>query len=219
VRVVRGRDLAEVSEAEVAALAAAHEGLTVDVGTGDGRLAYACARRHPQRLVVGMDPARDQMRETSWRALRKPSRGGLPNVLFVWAGVEAPPAELKGRADRVAVILPWGRLMVGLTLALPDILEGLRALAAPGARFDLVLGADVWQDPVPADLRDLPEVTVDYVESVLVPAYERHGLRIVESRMLAREEIAGLATTWARRLAHGRDEPRFVYVRALAAPS
>jgi 16S rRNA (adenine(1408)-N(1))-methyltransferase len=216
VQVVRGRQLAELPAREFEALLAAHQSLTVDVGTGDGRFAYGLARRHPDRLVVGLDTARDRMREISWRAQRKPSRGGLANLLLVWASVEQPPPELRGRADEVHVVLPWGRLLAGLVLASPAVLDGIRGLASPGATIHLVLGADVWSDPVPMEVRDLPEVTVAYAHRVLEPAYRDRGLCLIEARQLGPEEIAELRSSWARRLAGGRPQPRFVSLRVLA---
>jgi 16S rRNA (adenine(1408)-N(1))-methyltransferase len=213
VRVVRGREVAEVSGDELTGLLDEYDGLTLDVGTGDGRFAYDYARIHPGRFVIGMDPAPEPLREVSHRALRKPSRGGLANVMFVWSSVEQPPHELQGRASEVFVVLPWAKLMAGLVLAQPDVLGGLLALATPDATLRFVLGADVWTDPVPADLVDLPEVTPEYVDATLSGAYAMQGLRITEARMLSKEEIDALHSTWARRLAHGRERPRFVYLK------
>lgn len=212
--VVRGRELVELDRSDLERALAPYRRLVLDVGTGDGRFAYAHAKRHPDRFVIGMDPAREQMREVSSRALRKPARGGLPNVMYVLASAEMPPEELLGLADEVHVVLPWARLMVGLVLAHPDVLAGLRALAAPGAAIELTLGADVWADPVPIEARDLPELTEEYARTTLAPAYAAAGLPIVEARMLSNEEIAAIPSSWARRLAHGRRAPRFVRLRA-----
>ena len=214
VRVVRGRRVVEVTREELEALAGRYEGLTADVGTGDGRFAYAYARRHPGRFVVGLDPSRERLRETSSRSLRKPSRGGLPNLMFAWASVERPPPELAGRAGDVYVVLPWGALLRGVVQPQADVLAGLRSLLAPGGQLQLFLGADVWSDPVPVEVRDLPEPTLERVEATLGPAYAAQGLRVEEARLLSREEIDALPSSWARRLAHGRESPRFLSIRA-----
>jgi 16S rRNA (adenine(1408)-N(1))-methyltransferase len=217
VRVVRGRQVVEVGAAQLDSLLERYQGLTIDVGTGDGRFAYAHARRHPERLVIGLEPSRERLRETSWRALRKRSRGGLPNVMFVWSGVEQPPAELAGRATELHVALPWGRLLEGVVRPLPEVLAGLRYLAAPEGWLRLVLGADIWKDPVPVEVRGLPEVTPEYVEQVLRPAYAGQGLSITRVGLLSPTEIADLPSSWARRLAHGREQPRFLALEAVAA--
>ena len=216
VRVVRGREVVEVDATELADVLQSYSGLTVDVGTGDGRFAYMYARRNPHRFVVGLDPSRERLRETSSRALRKPSRGGVPNAMFVWGSAEKPPAELEGRADQVYVILPWGKLLRGVVLGERGVLAGLRSLSTPNAALRVVLGADVWTEPVPVEVRDLPELTLEYLETELTSAFATHGLRVARVYELPRDEIAGLRSSWARRLSHGRERPRFLAIDAVA---
>src|SRR6266508_2372963 len=188
--VVRGKDVAELDQAALADLARGCERLVVDVGAGDGRFAYAYARDHPEAFVVALDPVKENLRELSHRALRKPGRGGLPNVLFVWGVVERPPPELAGRVF----------------------------LARAGAALDLVLNAEVWEEPVPLEARDLPRLTVDYVGATLAPRFHARGIEIRQVGRLAREEIERLPSTWARRLSHGREHPNFVHVEAVLRP-
>ena len=207
--VVRGREVVEAG-LDLDGYGSLH----VDVGTGDGRYAYALAKADPRRLVVGIDALRENLAEMSRKAARKPARGGLPNVLFVAASAETPPAELAGRADEVSVILPWGRLMVGLIRPDDDVLAGLAALAKPGAAMRFVLNAEVWGDPVPVEARDLPEPTPERVLGELAPRYAAHGIEVGEARLMTLEEIRALPTTWARKLASSRALPRFVYVSA-----
>lgn len=217
-QVVRGKRLVDVGAGEVDELLSRHARVAVDVGTGDGRLPYALARERPDTLAVGIDVNADNLRETSLRALRKPSRGGLPNVLFAIADAEHPPAELAGRADEVHVILPWGKLMVGLLRADPGVLGGLAVLAKPGASLHVVLNGEVWADPVPVEARDLPDPTVGYVDEVLAPAYRRAGIVVEPAREMAAEAIRAMASTWAKRLQHGRPHPRFVEIDGAFAP-
>jgi 16S rRNA (adenine(1408)-N(1))-methyltransferase len=216
--VVRGKDVAELDQATLDELAHGRERLVVDVGTGDGRFAYAYARDHPEAFVVALDPVKENLRELSHRALRKPGRGGLANVLFVWGVVERPPAELAGRADELHVVLPWGRLARGLLLADPEVLDGLVFLARPGAALDAVLNAEVWEEPVPVEARDLPRLTVEYVAEELAPRLGERGIEVRRVGWLGRAEIDRLQSTWARRLSHGREHPRFVHVEAVLHP-
>lgn len=207
--VVRGREVVD------AALPADDfDRVHVDVGTGDGRYAYALAKADPRLLVVGVDALRENLAEMSHKASRKPAKGGLPNVVYVAASAEAPPAELLGVADEVSVILPWGRLMVGLIRPDADVLAGLAAVAKPGAAMRFVLNAEVWGDPVPVEARDLPEPTPERVLHELAPAYAGHGIEVAEARLMTLEEVRGLTSTWAKKLASSRVLPRFVYVSA-----
>src|SRR5512146_2508290 len=124
---------------ELTQLVAAHDGVTVDLGCGDGRFAYRYAREHPERFVIGVDPVAENMRELSARAARKPARGGLPNALYAVASVELLPGELRGIASEIFVTLPWGSLMRGLILAEPVVLDGIASLARAGAELRIVL--------------------------------------------------------------------------------
>jgi 16S rRNA (adenine(1408)-N(1))-methyltransferase len=188
--------------------------VVVDVGTGDGRFAYSNAGEHPDALVIGIDAISERLAELSAKAARKPAKGGRPNALFVRASAESPPAELRGRADEVHVVLPWGALLAGTLLARPDVMHGLVALARPGATITVVFNAEPWEESTPKDLTDLPAVTVDYVEHTLRAAYRAFGIELDEARSLDEDEVRALPTTWARRLAasHG-GRPRFVLAR------
>ena len=106
---------------------------------------------------------RENVRNYSARAGRKPERGGLPNVLYVVASVEHVPEELRALTDEVYVTLPWGSLMRGLILGEAAVLDGVAALARPGAVVHIVLNTRIFEDPVPIEARDLPELTPEYV--------------------------------------------------------
>lgn len=169
--------------------------------------------------MVGLDPAAGQLADTSRRAARPPARGGLPNLLFVQATAQHPPAELTGRADEIRVTLPWGDLLEGLALAEPVVLDGLAALARPGARLRVVVnGADWGQARAPRRMRRLPQLTPEHARTTLAPAYALHGIQVTAARHLTDGEIRALESTWAKRLAHGRDGLRLTLIDAWIAP-
>jgi 16S rRNA (adenine(1408)-N(1))-methyltransferase len=177
----------------------------IDVGTGDGRAAYALAKASPDILVVGLDVTHQQLVETSRRASRRPARGGAPNLLFVLARAQEPPSELCGRADDIRVTLPWGDLLEGVALAEPGVLGGLATLARPGARLRIVVNGEPWSTNAPKRMRQLPQLTPEYVRSELVDRYADHGIAIKDTRRLTRREIDDLHSTWAKKLRSGRD--------------
>ncbi|MDE3097668.1 MAG: class I SAM-dependent methyltransferase, partial [Chloroflexota bacterium] len=187
--VVRGKRTEQIDAPALLALIAPYEGVTVDVGTGDGAFAYRYARAHPRRLVIGLDPVRENMREYSARAARKPERGGLPNVLYAIASIEQVPAELYGIADELYVNLPWGSLMRGIILGEATVLGGLASLGREGAVLRAVVNTRIFDDPVPIDARDLPEPTPEYVRATLAPLYARRGLRIEQARLFDADEL------------------------------
>lgn len=215
--VIEGKRRREMTAAELQErmAAAGTTRVVVDVGTGDGRFAYAHAGTRPDSFVVGVDAIAERLDELSAKAARKPAKGGRANVLFVRASVEGPPAELVGVADEVHVLLPWGALLVGTMLAEPAVMAGLVALAKPaGAELTVVFNAEVWEDSTPHHMVDLPAVTVDYVEQTLRPAYREFGIELTDVHEMDPAQVKAMPTTWAKKLSHGR-HPKFV--RAIGA--
>jgi hypothetical protein len=156
-------------------------------------------------LVVGLDVVHKRLVETSRRAGRRRERGGVPNLMLALARAQEPPAELLGRADEIRVSLPWGDLLEGIASADGTVLDGLAALARPGAGVRIVVNGAPWQSNAPVRMRRLPQLTPEYVVSTLADPYAAHGIVIKESRPLTDDEIEGLHSTWAKRLRSGRD--------------
>src|SRR2546423_7188 len=86
-------------------------------------------------------------------------------------------------------------------------IDALARIARPGAPIRIILNTRIFDDPLPIEARDLPEVTPEYVRAALAPAFARHRIDLDDARYLAAEEVAGLETTWAKRLSHRRPPP------------
>ena len=78
----------------------------IDIGTGDGRFVSAMAKRAPNKFFIGIDANVKPLEKPSMKATRKPNKGGLPNVMFVQAAVEALPEEFTGVADEIHIHFP-----------------------------------------------------------------------------------------------------------------
>jgi 16S rRNA (adenine(1408)-N(1))-methyltransferase len=211
--VVRGRTTGTLTASEFAALRAGHDRVVVDVGAGDGRAVYRLAREQPRWLVIGLDPAAARMAEMAARSGRRPDRGGAPNALYVRGTAEVPPQPLHGAADELHVMLPWGRLLTGIVLGEPDVVRGLRRLAVPDAPLDVTVGTEIWRDPVPVEIRDLPELTLSYVDEVLRSRLADAGWRVDVAEEFT--DPGRLPSSWGRRLSD-RTRAGFFHVRATA---
>ena len=211
-RVVGKDRTARMPAEELAARRTAAARTLVDVGTGDARYAYVRASERPDWLVIGIDALDAPMGEIAYRASRKPARGGLDNLVLLRGAIDALPEELRGIADEVTVLLPWGRLLEGIVLADDDVLTGLAALAQPGARYEVVLNGEIWEESLPARFEHLPVPTPAYIAAVVAPGCARAGITLGPARYLTAEEAKSLPTTWARKLGHGRAHPTFVRV-------
>ena len=214
-RIVIGR---KVEELTGGALRARIDGrrVTLDIGAGDGAFAYRYARAHADRFVIALDPVAENMREASAKAARKPARGGAENVVFAVASAERAPDELRGLADEIFVTLPWGSLMRGLILGDEDVLNGIARMARDGATVTIVLNTRIFEDPVPVDARDLPELSPEYARATLAPRYAAHGIEIERAEWVDADAFGALETTWAKRLAHRR-APRSLGIVARVA--
>lgn len=188
----------------------------VDLGAGDGRWAYRFAREDARAFVIAIDPVGENLAEASAKAAKKPERGGAPNAMFAVAAVEALPPDLAAIADALRVTLPWGSLMRGIILGDAAALRGIASLMRRGAAAHIVLNTRIFDDPVPLDARDLPEVTPDYVRTSLAAPFAAAGIEITDTRFLDADEVAALGTTWAKRLSHRRP-PRSVLIEARRA--
>ncbi len=88
-------------------------GIVLDIGTGDGRFVSVCARQNLNKFYIGIDANPRPLEKISEKIHRKPTKGGLSNVLFIQAAVEDLPSELDGVADEVHIHFPWGSLLRG----------------------------------------------------------------------------------------------------------
>ncbi|GAB3478454.1 class I SAM-dependent methyltransferase [Amycolatopsis cihanbeyliensis] len=199
-RRIVGKQVLELAATEFDELLAAHRGAVLDVGTGDGKHAQYVAQRNPELLVIGLDAAKDGMREISAKAASR--KRGLANLVYVWASAEGLPAELHGITD-LRILMPWGSLLRGVLGSDPDMLRGLAAVCAPGATMLITLNLHAWRPPVP-EVGDRPEPTPDSAADMLAGIYTEVGWRLDEARYFGQEEVRALATSWTRRLNSSR---------------
>ena len=184
--------------ADIRAWAAPFQDVVVDLGTGDGRYVRHLAAAHPTVGWIGVDLCHANLRESARRA--------PTNALFVIADALAMPAPLHGMAGRVTIEFPWGSLLRGLVDGDRTLVDGIAALGKPGVALDLdmclnagALAEEGW----------LLEAGVERVATAL----RHHGISKVAMRRLGQAELRCLPTTWAKRLAFGRD-PRAVRLEA-----
>jgi hypothetical protein len=177
--------------------------VTIDLGTGDGRLPYVLARDTPDRFFVGIDANAAGLRRFSGRA----DRERLGNLVYVRAAAEALPSELTGVADRVTAILPWGSLLAAVARPSVEVLRGVRALCRRGATVTVVFGLDAARDRAEAARLGLPPLDERHLRSALASGYASAGFTVVSMRPVDADHLARWPSSWARRLAFGLTRP------------
>jgi 16S rRNA (adenine(1408)-N(1))-methyltransferase len=201
VECIRGKTSTEIGADALDAGVARYDDVLIDVGTGDGRYVLHVARTSPTCLAVGVDACRDNLRRTSRKA--------PPNALYIIANALAlPKEELGGMASKVTINFPWGSLLTGLLDGEPMLLEGLLAISRPGAALEVRLNAGALAEA---------GYTLESGAARIRQALHEGGFEVAADLMwLDARELRQCPTTWARRLAYGRD-PRAVCLRAMLA--
>ncbi len=160
----------------------------IDLGTGDGRFALDFAMRNPDWFVIGLDACRENLREHS-HAVR-------PNLLFAICEAQSLPWELTGMASRLTINFPWGSLLGGLLSGQPALMRGLASIATPQATLEVRLNAGAL-----AEEGTTLSAGTDQVHDMLVQA----GWLMDPPQSISVPALRSLPSTWARRLAFGRD--------------
>jgi 16S rRNA (adenine(1408)-N(1))-methyltransferase len=193
---IQGKHSLPIESAALLRQIARYDDVLVDMGAGDGRFVCHMAQAHPEHFVIGIDACRENLHASSRRA--------PDNALFLIANALALPPDLANIAMRLTINFPWGTLLTGLLDGDAALLSGLARLARPGAILELHLNGDAlagagWPlDAGGARVRQ----TLRAAGFVPGPATS-----------LGAAELRALPTTWAHRLAFGRD-PRALYLAA-----
>jgi len=187
------------------------EGVVVDIGTGDGRFVYRSAEKNPNKFYIGIDANAAPLEKISMKATRKPSKGGLPNVLFVQAAIENLPDELNETADEIHIHFPWGSLLRAVVTGDETVLAALRRICAPEASLEIIIGIDEMRDRTEIERLGLPKLSDEYLQKTLIPKYVAADFEMLESGVLNPEEWSRLETSWARKL-QSNDNRKCVYL-------
>ncbi len=176
----------------------------MDLGTGDGRFVVDTARAHPLHFVIGVDACRDNLREASRRA--------PANALFLIANVLTLPPEFTGLASAVTINFPWGTLLTGLLDEHEDapLWATLARVARPGATLAINLNGGAL-----AEAGWSLEAGAEQARRLA----GRAGFRMSAPHTLAADDLRAFPTTWARRLAFGRDPRALALAGRYLAPS
>jgi len=201
VELVRGKVRTPVPAARVREAAAKFQEVGIDVGTGDGRWAYRMARAHPDRFCLGIDANAAGMRDVSFRAGRKPSRGGVSNVWFIRAAVETLPAGLEHLADHITIFYPWRRLLDGILKPDPGVIRPIGLLGKHGAQILIYINESALHPGI--HLADPVECST--LLARLRPPYAEAGIVLTSCRI-----ASGPGTTWGDRVGQGRPAPSVV---------
>ncbi len=212
-RVMKGKGLVEMDLPALTELVSHYDDIALDIGTGDGKFVYKQAQSHSRTFFIGLNSSPANLQEYSTKILRSPQKGGLSNVLYVIANVEQLPHELDHTADTIFVHFPWGSLLKSIVVGNELTLTNIARVGKPDADLEILVNYNVFFDPIPLEILDLPDMNIEYIDDTLVPLYAQAGIAILERSYIGKDEMKAIPTTWSKKLAYGR-KPRTVYLRA-----
>ena len=192
---IRGKTSLDLDISGLEARLADYKRIILDLGTGDGRYVRSLAAEHPDWFIVGVDSCRENLRQNS--------RVALSNTLFIIASAQDLPRELSGRISHVTINFPWGSLLESLLAGDAAVMNGLSSIARPNAQIDIHLNGGAL-----AEAGTSLEDGTDKIYANM----NRSGWKIRNPALMDHRALRTFPTTWAKRLAFGRD-PRAMALR------
>ena len=193
---VQGKSILETTPSDIRNWAGQFEGVLIDLGAGDGRFVHDLAQQFSNQAFIGVDACAANLREKS--------RKSPENARFVIGDALILPEELRNLATRITINFPWGSLLRGLIATDQAFIETLAEIGAHEARLDVRLNGGA-----------LSETGLTLAEGAarVVSNLQQAGINVDTCEWLDREQLRLVPTTWAKRLAFGRD-PRAVLIAA-----
>ena len=194
---IRGKMSLEVDFTGLKERLAGYSHIILDLGTGDGRYVRTLAEKHPDWFMIGVDSCRENLREYS--------RAKSQNMLFVIASAQDLPTELDGLISHITINFPWGSLLESLLMGDSNLLRGLGSISRSATSIDLHLNGGAM-----AEAGTALETGAAQVYNNLI----RSGWQIECPVIMNANALRSFPTTWAKRLAFGRD-PRAISMSGL----
>lgn len=194
-----GKTRLELDGLELRRTAASYQRVLLDLGTGDGRLVRRAAERDKNLFAIGIDTCREN--------LIRHSRVASKNALFLVADACDLPAELYGLASLITVNFPWGSLLLALLEGDSGLFTGIAGSLRPHALLRICVNAEA--------IGEAGYALTEGAELVVANLH-RSGFVLQKQAPLAPIELKSFPTTWAKRLAFGRN-PAAIEVEARLA--
>jgi hypothetical protein len=138
--------------------------------------------------VIGVDACRENLHEHS--------RARLRNLLFIIASAQDLPHELCGLVSHVTINFPWGSLLDSLMTNDTMLMSGLGSVSRSITSVDLRLNGSAL-----AEAGVTLEAGADGIYNNMI----RAGWQVGPPTLMNAQALRTFPSTWARRLAFGRD--------------
>ena len=185
---IRGKTSLDLDLNELNERLANYNRIILDLGTGDGRYVHSLAERNPNWFIIGIDSCRENLHEHS--------RAKLANMLFVIASAQDLPSELNGLASHITINFPWGSLLESLLTGDSKLMRGLEFVSRSATSVDIRLNGGAL-----AEAGTTLETGAKQIYDNLLQA----SWQVCAPAMMNANTLRNFPSTWAKRLAFGRD--------------
>lgn len=206
------KKIESINSLEFKNIAEGFKSVILDIGTGDGRFVYKNAQKNPNNLFLGLDSTCDSMAEYASKVRKKPAKGGLNNVLYIVENAEALPEELANMVNKIYINLPWGSLRDGIIKGEDKILSGITNISQNNSTMEVCISYSDMYEQNEISKRELPELTKNYISTVLKERYKGFGIHITEISLWDNNMLKSVDTKWAKKLAFGRKRELYHFV-------
>ena len=191
---IRGRRSLDLDLTGLADRLTNYQRIILDLGTGDGKFVCHLADSFPHHFIIGVDSCRENLCEYS--------RTKLPNMLYVIANAQELPCELNGLISHITINFPWGSLLESLLAGDSKLMCGFANISRVDTTIDIRLNGGALSE-VGTDL----ETGSAQIENVT----RESGWQVMCPVVMQKSDLQKYPTTWAKRLAFGRD-PRAIHL-------
>ena len=185
---IQGKMPMELNQAELQMQLAGYNHIHLDLGTGDGRFIRCMAEQHPCSFFIGVDACRENLRANSSRK--------LPNALFVIASAQSLPVELNGLISHITINFPWGSLLESLLTGDARLINSFECISSSISSVVVRLNGGAL-----AEAGMALEAGADQIYNNIL----RSGWKINAPVLMNANALRNFPSTWAKRLAYGRD--------------
>ena len=191
-----GKTRRELDGFELRRTAASYQRVLLDLGTGDGRLVRQAAECDKNLFAIGIDTCREN--------LIRHSRVASPNALFLIADARDLPVDLYGLATLITVNFPWGSLLRSLLDGDSRLFTRIVRCLRPDGLLRISINAEAVGET---------GCSLGKGTELVVANLQRSGFDLQRRSLLTPVDLKNIPTTWAKRLAFGRN-PAAVQIAA-----
>lgn len=175
----------------------------LDIGTGDGRFVVKSALKFPNKLYIGIDPAKNI--ELFQREI---NRKKIKNSILIQSSIENFNFEdFQQFFNGVTIILPWGNLLKYIAECDSNFFEKIESILKPGSDCLIIFGYEEYLESSQTQRLNLPELNEDYIQTLTKMYKNLKAFKLTMFVKVNNTKINKVDSSWAKKLSIGKNKP------------